>query len=86
MNVFTKSVFTGFSEVFKPLIFYSDDLRQVVACGSKSVIGRNFNADMASEISWKLIVIKKKLVTKTYLSIPSWRPPNIANCLIAIYK
>ena len=45
--------------VLKPLIFYSDYLRQVVACGSKSVTGRDFNADMKSEISWKLIVIKK---------------------------
>ena len=37
--------------VLKPLIFYSDYLRQVVACGSKSVTGRDFNADMKSEIS-----------------------------------
>ena len=33
------------------LIFYSDYLRQVVACGSKSGTGRDFNADMKSEIS-----------------------------------
>ena len=33
------------------LIFYSDYLRQVVACGSKSATGRDFNADMKSEIS-----------------------------------
>ena len=33
------------------LIFYSHYLRQVVACGSKSATGRDFNADMKSEIS-----------------------------------
>ena len=42
------------------MIFYSDYLRQVAACGFKSGTGRNLNVDMPSEISWKLIVIKKK--------------------------
>ena len=48
--------------IFKAIdiLFWLLTVCQVVACGFKSGTGRNLNADMTSEISWKLIVIKKK--------------------------